>query len=381
MKVLWICGLPRAVQREALGGQEAGAYAEWSWILGHLPPPPDVELHIACGHHLYREPKTIPYRGAHIHLVPVRTRARIYFLFQFDWLYFRKLAAELLPDVVHGWGTEDAHGLIAIRLNPDKHVVEVQGNLRVYRQRTRMPWQSWLAAVSERRVLSRAGCVAAENEYSLDAARPMIRTKSVYAIEHPIRPEFLTSPPADGEARHILFLGNVEERKGVRDAVTAFCRGAPREWTMTVVGSGRPEQESGLQQWIRAAGGEGRVRHERKLSAPEIVALMQASSLFLLPTRIDTGPTALKEALAMGLWPVCYDNSGPGHYVRKFQFGNLAADLDPNALTQTLRETIARGEWKSSLNRAKIAGQIRPHFDRTRIWPELIRMYRRIDER
>jgi hypothetical protein len=117
------------------------------------------------------------------------------------------------------------------------------------------------AAASERRVLSRAGCVAAENEYSLDAARPMIRTKSVYAIE------------------------------------------------------------------------------------------------------------------------VCYDNSGPGHYVRKFQFGNLAPDLDPDALTQTLRETIARREWKNSLNRVKIAEQIRPRFDRTRIWPELIRMYRRTAER
>jgi glycosyltransferase involved in cell wall biosynthesis len=377
MKVLWICGLPRAVQREALGGRDAGAYAEWSWILGHLPPPPDVELHIACGHHRHAEHKIFPYHGAHFHLVPVRSRARLYFLFRFDWLFFRELYGQLKPDIIHGWGTEDAHGLIALRLNPQRHVVEVQGNLKVYRQRTRMPWQSWLAAWSERMVLARARCVAAENEYSLGAAQPMIRTKSVYAIDHPVRSEFLEGPPSDGEARHVLFLGNVEDRTGARDAVEAFC-GAPPDWTMTMVGSGRPDQESALSRCIRAAGGEGRVRHQRQLSAPEIVVLMQASSIFLLPTRIDTGPTALKEALAMGLWPVCYDNSGPGHYVRKFQFGNLAADLDVEALTRTLRECIARGEWKTSVNRSKIGAQIRPHFNRARIWPELMRMYREV---
>ncbi len=381
MKVLWICGLPRAVEREALGGQDSGAYAEWSWILGHLPPPPDVELHIACGHHRHVELKTIPYRGAQIHLVPVRVRARLFFLFQFDWLYFRGLAAELKPDVVHGWGTEDAHGLIAIKLSPHRHVVEVQGNLNIYRRRVPMSWQTRLAALSERMVLARARCVAAENEYSLRSALPRIRTKSVYVIEHPVRPEFLSAQPSGGEAKHILFLGKVELRKGIRDAVEAFCKGAPPDWRMTLVGSGLPGQEAGLQSWIHANGGDGRIRHERQLTAPEIVSLMQSSSIFLLPTRIDTGPTALKEALAMGLWPVCYDNSGPGHYVRKFRFGDLAEDLNPDALTQTLREAIARGEWKDLVNRARVADQIRPHFDRTRIWQELIRMYRQIDTR
>src|SRR5262249_54489083 len=157
-------------------------------------------------------------------------------------------------------------------------------------------------------------CVAAENEYSLEAARPMIRTKSVYAIEHPIRSEFLTAPPADGKAKHVLFLGNVEERKGIRDAVIAFCRGAPPDWKMSIVGSGTTRQEATLRQLIRLEGGEGRVRHRRQLSAPEIMESMGESAIFLLPTRIDTGPTALKEAMAMGLWPICYDNSGPGHY-------------------------------------------------------------------
>ena len=48
LKVLWICGLPRQVQNDVLGGKDHGAHADWSWVMGHLPPPDNVELHIAC---------------------------------------------------------------------------------------------------------------------------------------------------------------------------------------------------------------------------------------------------------------------------------------------------------------------------------------------
>lgn len=115
--------------------------------------------------------------------------------------------------------------------------------------------------------------------------------------------------------------------------------------------------------------------HHPQMNAMEIISLMQASSVFLLPTRIDTGPTALKEAMAMGLWPVCYDNSGPGHYIRKFGYGSLAEDSNPSALTEALRQAITTRPWANPANREKINTQIRPHFDRARIWRELAELY------
>src|SRR6266699_3312490 len=128
LKILWVCGLPRRVQTEVLGGQDYGAHLDWSWILGHLPPPENVELHIACRTARYTEYKEFDWQGARFHLIPVRARARVFCLFRFDWIYFRKLMARLNPDVVHGWGTEDAYANVAIKLSPERHVVEVQGN-------------------------------------------------------------------------------------------------------------------------------------------------------------------------------------------------------------------------------------------------------------
>ena len=378
MKILWICGIPRVVQREVLGDEDYGACLDWPWVVGHLPPPKGIELHIACRTPHYTRYREFTFRGAHFHLVPVKARARVYCLFQFDWRYFRELAARIQPDVIHGWGTEDSYALTALKLAPERHLIQIQGNLNTYCKRLRMPWPTALAAWGERLALGRAQHVVAENEYSLESARPMFKTASAHVIEHPIRSEFLRVVPADGAARQIVFLGTIEERKGIWDALKAFRAGAPDDWTLAVVGNGSAAAVVRLRRWIANANLESRVRHLPQLNPAELVSLMQASSVFLLPTRIDTGPTALKEALAMGLWPVCYDNSGPGHYLRKFGCGDLAEDLNVADLTATLKRALAARAWQRPENRVKIEAQIRPHFDAAQIWLELVGVYERI---
>ena len=105
---------------------------------------------------------------------------------------------------------------------------------------------------------------------------------------------------------------------------------------------------------------------------------MQKSSIFLLPTRIDTGPTALNESLAMGLWPICYDNSGPGEYIRKSGFGSLARDRDPTDLTATLRTAIERRPWADLGVRRALLSSTRTAFSREEIWPQLQKLYSEI---
>ena len=80
----------------------------------------------------------------------------------------------------------------------------------------------------------------------------------------------------------------------------------------------------------------------------------------------------------MGLWPVCYDNSGPAHYIRRFRYGNLATDLNRAALIEALKGTLAAQEWKRAENRAKMENLVRPLFDKVNIWRELIKLYAEI---
>src|SRR5207253_8166013 len=123
--------------------------------------------------------------------------------------------------------------------------------------------------------------------------------------------------------------------------------------------------------FVRRRGIAARFRHSPILDIQHLIKAMQKGSVFLLPTRIDTGPTALKEALTMGLWPVCYDNSGPGEYIRKYAFGSLARDQDMNSLCRELKHCLTDMPWKDLDKRNVLARRTRDDFSRELAWEQL----------
>ncbi len=379
MRILWLCSLPLAVQQQMLGGEDHGAQVAMSWILAHLPPPPGVELHVACLWQGGTRRKTVEFGGVPFHLVPCPRRGRALTFFQRDAGFFRPVFAELQPDIVHGWGTEDSFGLVARRLAPRRHVIGIQGLITAYRRRIPMHPRTMLTEVTERLTLRSARQVVAESGYSLREARPLAPRAEMSVIEHPLRAEFLQATPSDGTARRILFIGNVEERKGIGDAVRAFAQLGDSGWHLHVIGHGSDEAD--LAALVDSLGIRSRFTHDRALPVGAVVAAMQQSAIFLLPTRIDTGPTALKEALTMGLWPVCYDNSGPAEYIGLFQFGALARDLDEADLAATLQRAITARPWEDAEARARLRAATRIAFAREEIWPKLLALYREIDAR
>ena len=381
MRVLWICSLPSAVQQFPLEGVDHGAQVALPWVLAHFPPPDRLDLEIACLWPGGTHRKKVEFQGVFFHLVPCPRRGRALLFFQKDLSYFRPLFDELKPDIVHGWGTEDSFGLVARKLAPFRHVIGIQGLVTEYRRKIPLEKRTILTGITERLTLRFARWVVAESNYSLGVTRRLCPRAEMYVIEHPLRPEFLEAEPSNGQARRVVYIGLIDERKGISDAVAAFAQAAPDDWSLHVIGKGVPEKEEAMLRQVKDAGIGARFTHDRSLSSPELVAAMQNGSIFLLPTRIDTGPTALKESLAMGLWPVCYDNSGPAEYIRKFGFGSLARDEDPADLTATLRKAIETEPWKDERLRQKLRKATRTAFSREEIWPQLQSLYAHIASR
>ena len=378
MRVLWICGLPRAVQEEVFAGEDHGAQSAWSWVIAHLPPPKQVELHLACLWPGGSKRKIIEYKGTKIHLIPGPRRGRATLFFQRDTTYFRPLFEELKPGLIHGWGTEDSYGLVARRLAPFHHVIGIQGLINTYQKYLPKSYRTLFVKATERLTLKKARNIVAESQYSLNSAASLCPSAVKRVIEHPLRHQFLDSQPSEGTGRTVLFLGSIEERKGITDAISAFSQVAPEDWKLHVVGAGTPENEGRMNTFVRKRDIAARFRHSRKLDTPHLIKAMQKGSVFLLPSRIDTGPTALKEALTMGLWPVCYDNSGPGEYVRKYAFGSLAKDQDMPSLCQTLKGCLTGMPWKDLDKRTVLARRTRLDFSRERAWEQLIEFYQMI---
>jgi glycosyltransferase involved in cell wall biosynthesis len=268
--------------------------------------------------------------------------------------------------------------LVARRLAPLCHVIGIQGLINTYQKYLPKSYRTLLLHATERLTLKKARNIVAESQYSLNSAASLCPSAVKRVIEHPLRHEFLASQPSDGTGRTVLFLGSIEERKGITDAISAFSQVAPEDWKLHVVGAGTPENESRMNSLVQITGLANRFRHSRMLDIPNLIKAMQESSVFLLPTRIDTGPTALKEALAMGLWPVCYDNSGPGEYVRKYAFGSLARDQEMNSLCQELKGCFTDTPWKDVDKRIAVAHRTREDFSREKAWKQLIEFYRTV---
>jgi glycosyltransferase involved in cell wall biosynthesis len=175
--------------------------------------------------------------------------------------------------------------------------------------------------------------------------------------------------------KQIVFLGALTDRKGIKDAVRAFAGAASNDWNLICIGRGGAEYEQEINSLVRGLGVDGRVQMYGALTSEEIIKLFQESPGFLLPTYKDTGPTALKEALAMGLWPVCYDNSGPKELIGHYQYGSLSPTGDISALTESLRKVLQDQPWMEPRRMEQCVQQVRHDLSRETVWKQLLECY------
>lgn len=375
-KIVWFCGLPERVRQEAFSDLKLQPQCRWSWVVGHLPPPEDIDLHIVCGDRRLSGDVTRTWNGATFHLVKVLRGGP--FLMYEGWApAFVRKSRELHPDVVHGWGTECAFGLAALRAAPKNHLIGIQGILAVTWPVMHKNLQNFLCVVNERRVLRRARHFVAESDYSKAVASKYTKA-SVSMVPHPLREEFRNTTLGPRNEKIIVYLGVLARRKGIFDAIEAFLA-LKSDWTLVCIGApeSRKEKEE-LDAFLKERNIGNRIIFKQSQSSAEIIRWFQRSPLFLLPSYTDTGPTALKEALAMGLWPVCYDNTGPQELIGKYGAGSLVPTGDIQKLKETLEQVLVDQPWRNTVRMERVSQAIRADMSPGRIWEMLDSIYGKI---
>ena len=385
MKILWICGLPDDVRRFGAAREISPVKtASWSWILGHLPPPAGVELHIVCpARGLVDSRVEFEHLGAHWHCFRMM-RGEQYLLRVPVLLKIRAFAKSLKPDAIDGWGGETGCGWIATWLAKCA-VVNLQGllrPLRVHMAKTRQDTKEgrWfdrtMRNLVEWMTYRRAAALCVESNLSHDALKSFYGHES-RIVYQPLRPEFRAarermSPP---HPPSFLFVGEFVNRKGAVDTVRAFAHMKCLDATLTMVGGG--EQEGELKELVAEYGLAYRVRFMGGLSANELIGLMWRSDFFILPSYGDTGPTALKEALSQGLYPICYDNTGPKELIERFGFGCACETGKWEELTEAMDAACARRE-ELSRKGEEVSRLICYDLSPEAIWPKRLEIYREV---
>lgn len=380
MKVLWICGLPNQVRASGTDHYLTEVQTPaWSWVLGHLPPPEGVELHILCPVLRQNDELTeFDYQGAHWHCVR-QDNHELLFLWLRVYRKMKPIAARISPDVIHGWGGETGCGWLATLLSKDS-IVSVQGLLRLFssmvaESRRRTFKQRVLSTVHsglESWTYHRAGQLLVE---SRTCGKELERYYGCSArlVPHPLRKEFLESLnfQRNHELVNVVFVGSLEKRKGPLDALKAFAAQRDDRLRLFMIGTGELENE--VVEFIERTKLRNRIKLVSVCSSGDVQRYMRESSVFLLPSYGDTGPTALKEAISQGCVPVCYDNTGPHELVSEYG-GFLAQTGDVDDLAMKLHAAICCVQENPVAGR-DVAERVRARLSPASIWRELLDVY------
>lgn len=381
MKVLWICGLPEVVRcgvadkpLTSVGG------AAWSWVLGHLPPPSDMELHVICPVLGLRLPQMdFEYMGVQWHCFR-QNKFEIAFLWMRFLFKIRSFVKKLNPDVIHGWGGETGCGWVATWLS-DHSIVSVQGLLKWLCQlpgvKTKKDLRTHISWFCERGTYRRAKVLLVESDASKSGLMEYYGQEGVY-VPHPLRKEFLE---CDLGSRHsiankypvrFVYVGNLLHRKGAMDAVTAFSALKHDSAQLIMIGEG--SDRSTIESFVAQKRLGDRVKLRGSVSVQEIVLEFMNAQFFLLPSYADTGPTALKEALSCGLYPICYDNSGPKSLISHYGCGTLVETANVGQLSDAIDKCIADVDGCVE-SACAAAMKVRQELSRENVWRMLKQVY------
>jgi len=175
--------------------------------------------------------------------------------------------------------------------------------------------------------------------------RGLSRGTSVNLVYHGLDLSRFPPPPArtprrPGDPLRILSVGRLVEKKGFDRLVAALALlPGDLDWRWTHVGGG--DLKDALRAQAQAAGIAGRIDWKGALPQPEVVAEMQASDLFVLPSRVaadgdrDGLPNVLMEAASQALPILTTPVSAIPEFITDGVHGVLSDDA-PEALAAAI---------------------------------------------
>jgi glycosyltransferase involved in cell wall biosynthesis len=156
---------------------------------------------------------------------------------------------------------------------------------------------------------------------------------------------------ADGAGgQDVLFLANLEVRKGIHVTLDAFARLAPRLPEARLLVAGRGPELDAVRERIASSRELERVELLGHVPRERVMATMQASAVYCLPSYHEPfGMTAL-EAMACAKPVVATNTGGLGHLVPD-EGGRKVAPGDAAALAGALHEVLADADLRLAMGR------------------------------
>jgi glycosyltransferase involved in cell wall biosynthesis len=335
MRVAVLCGYPLDQLPEAAGRFGPSQHAT-SWLVelpGEFAKLRGLEMHWITLRDDVGESVAFPAQGGIFHVLPTTRSGRASSWYRDDLQTLRCCLAEIRPQVVHGWGTEDVYALAAVT-SGYPHLISMQGILSYYCLRNRMKPRDYFQALLELWCLRKAERVTVESEWGRRILRKRRWQGPIDLVEYGVRHSFFEVPwRPDPERPAAVFIGSIHPRKGIADLIKAF-RDVPG--ILRVIGRG---EESYVRRLKQSA--PTNVEWLGELDVAEVQKQLSKAWCLALPTRADTSPNVVKEARVIGLPVITTSAGGQAAYVEHMKDGLFVPCGKREDLTQALRQLFA----------------------------------------
>jgi glycosyltransferase involved in cell wall biosynthesis len=221
----------------------------------------------------------------------------------------------------------------------------------------------------ERDSIARARHLIAISPYVVNEFELIIRAQ-VYHLENPIDSRFFTLPNRE-KAHTVLFVGRIIPRKRAFDLVKAIARVRAHipDVELRMAGDPVESQAPGYMQvirdYVRTEGLTDHVRFLGQLREDGLLDEYATCAVVALPSRQETAPMAIQEAMAAGKVVVSTRVGGIPHLVDHNRTGLLVDDGDVDGLAAAITTLIQDAGMRRRMGDAgKAQAERRFHVDR-----------------
>jgi len=372
--VEWFPDLPQALRH--LPRQKS---ATWTQVLfEEFRERRDLKLHIIVLRKGMAHDVVFEREGVTFHVLKVIRGMRASSLFWHDTLLIRRALKEIRPDLVHAWGLERGAGLVAQRLGYP-YLVTIQGLFTWYREVIPLHAYDRFTAAIERRCLRRAHVVTTESCFAVRFLQERFPNLAVRQAEHAPNRVFhvVQRQPRKGPVR-MLSVGTFGFRKGSDVLLRALNRLLGTiDFELIVVGSPDERWLAPLRRELSPALWE-HVCFKTDLPPAAVAAELAETTLAVLPTRADTSPNAVKEAVVAGVPVVATRVGGIVDYVFPGANGLLCDAGDVDGLAEALREACHHPLFSQGLVDAATLSRTRDYLSSARMGTNFFEAYRAV---
>jgi glycosyltransferase involved in cell wall biosynthesis len=306
--------------------------------------------------------------GVEVHYLPASRRLGTATLYSRERRILRQILHSSRPDVVHAQDTL-RDGYVCLRTQREAPVVvSVHGIVREevkYAQDLALRMRLWLAAVPmEAYCIRHASYLAAPNRYAERYFGNEIRG-TITDVGNPLPERLFAVEPAP-EPGCILFSGALMPRKSVGDLVDAFPRivATVPEARLHIAGGQRDSAHVALvRRKIDELDLRDRVTMLGQLGADAMLEEYRRASVLALPSRQESSPMAIGEAMAVGVPVVATRVGGIPDLVEDGVTGHLVEPGDvvglATRIADVLRDPAARAALGAA-GRARANERYRP---------------------